>query len=1308
MPTDSLFDRERSAFARLLKLVRDRAAGERAVTDAFAAATAEADREVQKARRTTGSARKKALDELESGHEAAAADVIGRYDAAQAEADRKRNDTRKRAVDQYSAALEKTRSEYQDKLWTVDSLLEAGEKEARDRYEELKRKVAASEKRIEAAWSEAAPRLARVGLSREKVAFDPARLPAPTETDPVGKVQRCLEDSDAAAARLASAPLHKLVGIVPAIGMMVLAGGLAAAVAFQFIAWPTNLYVTLGWAVFGGLFLQLLVWVLAKRQLRDRGRALGVYLAEADRAVRRLDEHAEATHAAKRKELADKHAEDRRKTDEKYQPRIAGLEQQLTAALAKIDSDHARFTEQVRTSRERDTKAEADRYAQAVKDATAKSDAELAEAEGRFTSKTSAATATRDRDWEKLSSDWHTGLAEVAAECRELADFGARRFPAWSEVTKPDYPLPTDVPPGVRYGEFGVDLYALPDGMPFDPRLNPAEPLSTTVPAYLPFPDRCSVLLKSQDEGRPAAVAALQAMMLRFLTGLPPGKVRFTIIDPVGLGENFAAFMHLADYDEKLVTSRIWTEPPHVEQKLADLTEHMENVIQKYLRNQYKSIEEYNRAAGEVAEPYRVLVVANFPANFTPDAARRLVSIMSSGPACGVCTLVSVDTKAAMPRDFRLADLEQVAFNLAWAGNDFRPADPDLSAFPLKTDPPPTPEAIAGIVRRVGQGSIEAARVEVPFEYIMPPPEKVWAGDAARGFDVPIGRAGATRRQMFSLGRGTAQHALVAGKTGSGKSTLLHALITNLAMTYGPEEAELYLIDFKKGVEFKDYAQYQLPHARVVAIESEREFGLSVLQRLDGILRERGDAFRQAGVNDLAGYREWLSKQSPPAAGGLAPRILLVVDEFQEFFTEDDKLAQEAALLLDRLVRQGRAFGVHVLLGSQTLGGAYSLARSTIDQMAVRIALQCSEADAQLILSKDNTAARLLNRPGEAIYNDANGRVEGNDPFQVVWLAEEKREELLADLHRRADGNGKRFPPPLVFEGNTSADLTKNEQLARLIAAPADQVPGGPPAAWLGEAIAIKDPTAAVFRPQSAANLLLLGQHEEAALGLIGSALVALTARLRPNGSGGRPFTVIDGTPDDSEFADYLKNVAAALGVPGAVVNRSELPSAVGEFAAELARRQSGETADRTPRFLVVNGLQRLRELRKPEDDFGFGRKGEKAATPGEQFVSIVRDGPPLGLHVIAWCDSLTNLQRALDRQALRDFALRVLFQMSPADSSNLIDSPAASRLGRNRALYVEEGTERPEKFRPYGLPPMSWLRQVGEQLGAVPAAGAT
>src|SRR5262249_46319602 len=148
----------------------------------------------------------------------------------------------------------------------------------------------------------------------------------------------------------------------------------------------------------------------------------------------------------------------------------------------------------------------------------------------------------------------------------------------------------------------------------------------STVPALLPFPERASLLLEASEEGRAVASDILHAVMLRFLTGLPPGKVRFTILDPLGRGEPFAAFMHLADHDELLVTSRIWTEAAKMDQRLSDLTAHMENVIQKYLRNQFETREEYNSQAGEVAEPYRVLVVANFPHNFSTESARRLLS----------------------------------------------------------------------------------------------------------------------------------------------------------------------------------------------------------------------------------------------------------------------------------------------------------------------------------------------------------------------------------------------------------------------------------------------------------------------------------------------------------------------------------------------------------------------------------------------------------------------------------------------------------------------------------------------------------
>jgi S-DNA-T family DNA segregation ATPase FtsK/SpoIIIE len=623
---------------------------------------------------------------------------------------------------------------------------------------------------------------------------------------------------------------------------------------------------------------------------------------------------------------------------------------------------------------------------------------------------------------------------------------------------------------------------------------------------------------------------------------------------------------------------------------------------------------------------------------------------------------------------------------------------------------------VTRLVRLVGERSKDANRVEVPFEYVAPRPIEVWTADSRNGLGVAIGRAGATKRQVFELGRGTAQHALVAGKTGSGKSTLLHALITNLALNYSPDEVELYLIDFKKGVEFKAYAQNRLPHARAVAIESEREFGLSVLQRLDGILKERGDRFREAGVNSLAEYREYLDKHTGAkgrkkiaedaetkligAQSGFpaCPRILLVVDEFQEFFVEDDRVSQECALLLDRLVRQGRAFGIHVLLGSQTLGGAYSLARSTIDQMAVRIALQCSDADAQLILSKDNNAARLLSRPGEAIYNNQNGLIEGNDLFQVVWLDEVRRDKILSDIRKRADQTGRSFAAPLVFEGNVPSVVEANVPLRQLLESPKWPENVRAAGAWLGDAVAIKDPTAAVFRPAGGHNLLLVGQQDDAALSVMTVALISLCAQYPPNGA---RFFVLDGTPDDDPNAGYLGRVANVPPHQVRLIDRSDLVPALSAVATEVTARQKGESADRSPCFVFIHGAQRFRELRK-EDDFGFGRRGaERTASAGELLATILRDGPTMNAFVVLWADTPTNLARVVDRAGQREFGLRVLFQMGANDSSALIDSPVAARLGRNRALFVTEETSQPEKFRPYGLPSTDWLNKVRERLKA-------
>ncbi|MFM7108073.1 MAG: hypothetical protein ACKOZU_05660, partial [Planctomycetaceae bacterium] len=401
---------------------------------------------------------------------------------------------------------------------------------------------------------------------------------------------------------------------------------------------------------------------------------------------------------------------------------------------------------------------------------------------------------------------------------------------------------------------------------------------------------------------------------------------------------------------------------------------------------------------------------------------------------------------------------------------------------------------------------------------------------------------------------------------------------------------------------------------------------------------------------------------------------------------------------------QGRAFGMHVLLGSQTLGGSYSLPRATMGQMAVRVALQCNEADSSLILSEDNTAARLLTRPGEAIYNDANGMVEGNSPFQVVFLNDERRERFLGALRALADRRTD-IPqlPRIVFDGNEAADPAGNKLLGELLAG--GTVHGKPPVAplaWLGDAIAIKDPTTAIFRRQGGANMLIVGQREDLGATLLAMSIVSLAAGLDPHPGGGlgRPGRFVLLEPAIAEEKPDLLLAALATHLPHEITIAGRLATgeAMASLAAEVQRRIDEQVLDGEAVFLVIRDLARYRELRRDEGDFGFSM-GEKKATPAQNFTTILKDGPAVGVHTIIWCDSLTNLQRTFERNTLKEFELRVLFQMSSNDSSQLVDSPLASKLGPQRALFIHEETGTLEKFRPYAFPSPEWLETVAADM---------
>ncbi len=892
---------------------------------------------------------------------------------------------------------------------------------------------------------------------------------------------------------------------------------------------------------------------------------------------------------------------------------------------------------------------------------------------------TNKLTAQNEADWKQMQSDWLARVQpiyETIASARAAAD----EFTEWNAPAWRDWSPPAAFANAAKFGALNVDVKRLCEVLPRDPRLALPGPATFSAPLVLQYPQEGSLLFETSKSGGDAVLSTINNLILSLLATSPAGKTSFTVIDPVKLGESFAALMHLTDYEANLIRGRIWTQPTQIEEQLAELNEHMEKVIQMYLRNEYATIAEYNAQAGNIAEKYHFVVIADFPANFTQTAIRRLQRIAAAGARCGVYTLIHWDQRQTPPPDFLPEELRKSSVCVTANGALWELTQPEVPRANVILEGAPSTEFATEFLHRVGDISRGSNRVEVPFTQVTPAQSEIWSLDTTEEVRVPIGRCGATKLQCLAIGKGTRQHTLIAGKTGSGKSTLFHVIITNLALWASPDQVEFYLVDFKKGVEFKGYAARRLPHARVVAIESDREFGLSVLQRVDEELKRRGDLFRKLGVQDVAGYKR---------AGGNEPmpRSLLLIDEFQEFFVEDDRISQTANVLLDRIVRQGRAFGIHVLLGSQTLGGAYTLARTTMGQMVIRIALQCNEADAYLIMDENNPAPRLLSRPGEGIYNDMAGAIEGNSPFQAVWLPDEERDARLREVRTRADAESVARPGPIVFEGNAPADVRDNDALRALIA----QAPQARPLTariWLGAPNSIKGPTEAAFTRRSSNNLLIVGQRDEATLAMLSLGAVALT---RQHPAGSARIIYFESLGPGSPERRYLDQVVRTKAGDVALATASDLPRLIGELASDLQQRTESEQAGAPETFVIIHGLQNFKKLRQ-EDEFAYSMDDDKGANVAAQFQKLISEGPSHGIHVIVAVDTYNNVNRFIGRKGLSEFEMRVLFQMSSNDSASLCDDPKASALGLHRALFYNEQEGHLETFRPYALPTSEWL----------------
>lgn len=341
-----------------------------------------------------------------------------------------------------------------------------------------------------------------------------------------------------------------------------------------------------------------------------------------------------------------------------------------------------------------------------------------------------------------------------------------------------------------------------------------------------------------------------------------------------------------------------------------------------------------------------------------PDLVR--VVEVSDGPSAARIVI-------ALPPGLRLSRLEAAARDLQAA----------IGAPSLQIQAGPRANTAALIAAHVHRQPVVLKQIVSTQEY-----------QAARekgGLPVSVGTNEIGEPVITDLAR--IAHLLVAGSTGSGKSWWLNQLLVSWLLFLGPDRLRLVLVDPKQ-VELSDYRIF--PH--VLKIATNADDAVRLLHALVREMEERYRLFQEAGVKNIAGYRQKTKKN--------IPYIGCIVDELADLVVQ---AKEEIEPRLQRLAQLARAAGIHLVVATQ---------RPSVDVITGVIKANLPSRIVFRLISGHDYMTVLGFDPGVVLTGQGDGlaMIEGNFGlvrFQSPGIgtndaqAEETLEKLAKYWHKR-------------------------------------------------------------------------------------------------------------------------------------------------------------------------------------------------------------------------------------------------------------------------------------------------------------------
>lgn len=240
----------------------------------------------------------------------------------------------------------------------------------------------------------------------------------------------------------------------------------------------------------------------------------------------------------------------------------------------------------------------------------------------------------------------------------------------------------------------------------------------------------------------------------------------------------------------------------------------------------------------------------------------------------------------------------------------------------------------AVLSKTILERKVDAINYETGYREKVIPDDKIWSYNTRNGIELRLGYVDGDPAEPRSITLGDAPvHGLLAGISGSGKSVTFNFIIANLLHMYPPSELKLYMMDFKR-VEFKVYTEeYAIPHCELIAGTKDPLYAVSIFQyALSELLRRQSEASKYK-LKNIVEYNDYMVQHG--RASEKWPRILIIIDEFQEMFNMDDRSIERIKTIIGQLAKLARAFGCHMFFGSQSMIGTVS--KDIMDQFQLRV-----------------------------------------------------------------------------------------------------------------------------------------------------------------------------------------------------------------------------------------------------------------------------------------------------------------------------------------------------------------------------------